>query len=603
MQRLLLSLWLILFLSLDIYSLQVDKYFLLEDVTEENIDDFYAFIEAKAPHEDAFVALQRIAGPYIKAKDWKSAIDIFEEYKSKFPQKVEAINEIISILNAETEGLTEKNLGAVINTSASEYTPILRADMSQIYFSSFNRGTNEKHEDIYMADYSESEGWHSVRKLKGKINTPRNEAAQSLTVDSRRMYVYGNFEDALGRGDLYEFTWDDSIWTNRRHLPSPINTQLYEGDANISTNGDVLFFVSERPGGVGLTQWVQGEPFHGSTFGNTDIYISIKSDTGWSKPINLGKTINTPYAERKPQLHADGKTLYFCSDGHPGLGRLDIFMSKRLREDSWTEWSKPVNLGKELNGPGRDWGMYVTPKGDEAYFSASDKSVNYGLSDIYSIRLPMFARPEPVVAVQGKVIDQEGNPLQAEIIWEDLAQNREISKIQSSSKDGSFFFILPTGKIYGYHAEKDGYYPISKNLDLSKTNKYIKISETLTMVNIDDLLQGSVRINNIFFEYDKAILKPESFPELNRLVKMLKGIPGIKVEINGHTDNIGSADYNIELSEKRALSVINYLKENGLQDIEFIAKGYGKTVPVATNDTDEGRAQNRRVEFRIIKQE
>jgi outer membrane protein OmpA-like peptidoglycan-associated protein len=123
------------------------------------------------------------------------------------------------------------------------------------------------------------------------------------------------------------------------------------------------------------------------------------------------------------------------------------------------------------------------------------------------------------------------------------------------------------------------------------------------MVNIDDLLQGSVRINNIFFEYDKAILKPESFPELNRLVKMLKGIPGIKVEINGHTDNIGSADYNIELSEKRALSVINYLKENGLQDIEFIAKGYGKTVPVATNDTDEGRAQNRRVEFRIIKQE
>ncbi len=607
MQKILLYCWLLLAITCALVSEEQDKYLLLRDADSKNFGALFEYMDANAPSEDAFVALMRIVAPHIKGKDWGTVVTLLNSYSTKFPDKKNEIEKIITILQAPEEKLIEDNLGDIINTASSEFSPILRADMSQIYYTSNPLSRADNQEDIYVANYSETEGWYHASKLRGSVRTRRSEAAQSLSVDGRIMYVYGNYSDSYGRGDLYEFYWQDSLWGGRKHLEAPINTRYYEGDANISTNGDALFFVSERPGSVGETNFVPGNKdtvknyFHGSFFGNTDIYVALKTDSGWSKPINLGSMINTPFAERKPQLHADGKTLYFSSEGHAGLGRLDVYVSRRLSEDSWTEWSEPINLGKEINGSGRDWGIYVIPKGDDAYFSSSDKIHNHGLSDIYKIKLPQFARPYPVVAIDGKVIDQDGNPLQAEIVWEDLSVDKEISKIKSNSSDGKFFFILPAGKKYGYHARKDGYYPISKNLDLSKTNKYNNISDTLTMINIENLVNGTSLINNIFFEYDKAVLMPESFPELNRLVKMLEGLPGVKVEIIGHTDNIGTDEYNLTLSEERAKSVIEYLRNHGLKEMEFIAKGYGKKMPIVNNETDEGRAQNRRVEFRIIK--
>ncbi len=602
MGKFILTIWMILLSTVVLMANNADQSLLLRDVNDSNFEALYDYLDENAPSEDAFVALQRIVAQYLNMKDWQAAIDTYKLFKGMFPNKTKEIDKIIEILQLKEEGIKEENLGDIINSRASETTPVLRADMSQIYFTVYSKDYSKKGDDnIYVSNYDDETGWQYATRLEGGITTPRSEAAQSLTVDGNKLYVFGNYADNLGRGDLYEFDWEDGLWTNRQHLPHPINTKYYDGDAKVTADGNALFFVSERPGGIGETHWV-GRIYHGSKFGNTDIYVCTKTDDGWSEPINLGSTINTPYAERKPQLHADGKTLYFSSEGHPGLGRLDVFVSRRLSDTSWTEWSEPVNLGKEINGSGRDWGFHVIPQGDQAYFSSSDRVVNIGQSDIYKTEIPSFARPYPVVAIQGKVVDQNGNPLQAEIIWEDLGSERVISKITSNSEDGSFFFILPTGKIYGYHAEKNGYYPISKNIDLSETNKYIKITETLTMINIEDLLKGSIRINNIFFEYDKAILKPESFPELKRLIKILKGINGVKVEISGHTDDIGSGEYNMKLSEARAKSVVDFLKNNGLADVEFIAKGYGKTMPVATNDNEEGRSLNRRVEFRLIRE-
>ncbi len=601
MGKLYLAVWILLAFCIEAMANNTDEKLLLRDVNDSNFEALYDFVDKNAPSEDAFVALQRIVGQYIYVKDWDAAIDTYGLFKGMFPNKKEEISKIIEILKAKEEGIKEENQGGRINSRASEFTPILRADMSKMYFTVYSRDFSKKGDDnIFVSNYSEKDGWQAAKRLEGSISTPRSEAAQSLSVDGKTMLVYGNYADNLGRGDLYEFNWDGAKWSDKTHIPYPINTKHYDGDATVSADGNAMFFVSERPGGIGETHWV-GSVFHGSMFGNTDIYVCEKTKNGWGKPINLGAVINTPYAERKPQLHPDGKTLYFSSEGHPGLGRLDVFVSRRLSEDSWTEWSEPVNLGKEINGPGRDWGFFVIPDGNYAYFSSSDKTVNIGQSDIYRTKIPDFAKPYPVVAINGIVVDQNGQPLKAEIIWEDLGADKELSRIYSDAEDGSFFYILPVGKIFGYHAEKEGYYPISKNIDLSKTNKYTQVTDTLTMINIEDLLEGSVRINNIFFEYDKAVLKPESFPELKRLVKMLKGFPEVKVEISGHTDNIGSEDYNMTLSEARAEAVINFLKGNGLEHIEFIAKGYGKSMPVANNSSEDGRSLNRRVEFRVIK--
>ena len=280
-----------------------------------------------------------------------------------------------------------------------------------------------------------------------------------------------------GEFDIYLAEKDSLSW-RMTHLPYPINTKYHEESGNLTSDGKALLFTSDRPGGIGAYVPINQYFYHGSVMGNMDIYISFLTDSGWSKPINLGPTINTPYAERAAYLHPDGKTLYFSSNGHAGLGRLDVFKSVRLREDSWTEWSEPVNLGKEINTANDDWGYNIDIKGDSAFFAINDAPDGYGNWDIYSVTLPKNAKPEKIIIVRGKVTDSGGNPISCVIKWEDLETGEVIGRLRSDPRDGYYFITLNPGRNYGYFADKSGFYPLSKNINLKKTTeekKYMKI--------------------------------------------------------------------------------------------------------------------------------
>jgi outer membrane protein OmpA-like peptidoglycan-associated protein len=331
-------------------------------------------------------------------------------------------------------------------------------------------------------------------------------------------------------------------------------------------------------------------------YGAKDLWVSFPDGPNkWGKPINLGEVINTKEEEFAPFLAADDKTLYFASGGHEGFGGVDVWMTKRL-DDTWTNWSKPVNMGDKINTPGFDSYFSIDAAGEYAYF-ASDKS-GFGKSDIFRIKMPEEAKPDPVVLVYGKVLDKKtGEPIKADILYEYLPSGTEAGKASTSPEDGVYKIVLPFGKNYGFMATSDKYYAITENLDLTNLKEYQEIERNLYLAPIEK--EQAIRLNNIFFEFGKATLKEESYPELKRLIKLLEDNPSITIELSGHTDNVGSDADNLSLSQNRADAVVNYLSENGIKKSRLMAKGYGETKPVSTNDTEEGRQLNRRVEFTV----
>ena len=350
--------------------------------------------------------------------------------------------------------------------------------------------------------------------------------------------------------------------------------------------------------------------FHGGYAGNTDIYVYVETPGGEGQLVNLGPTINTPFAEYSPFLHPDGRTLYFSSEGHYGLGGLDVFVSTRLSDSSWTKWSEPVNLGKELNGPYNDWGFQIATAGDLAYYATAVKKtdcwegdidtprIGCGPSNIYSTELPAIARPAVAVTVSGKVMDPDKNPLEAEIVWNDLTLNKSAGIAKSDPDSGEYLIVLPAGHKYGYSAEKEGYMGASATLDFTGVTAFTEYRHDIILYPFDKLIKEKItlRMNNIFFDFDKATLRSESYHELNRWVDVLKKYPDLKAEIHGHTCSIGTETYNQGLSERRAAAVVNYLVSQGIDRNRLTMKGYGETMPVASNKTQEGRELNRRVE-------
>lgn len=566
----------------------------------EEIKRYQRFIKHNAPCEQAFVALERVAEPYIRAGEWAQAAGVYKRYRGLFDAMDERFAKVIALLEAEEEGLVVANLGQGINTSAHEGLPVPTADGRYLYFTGKDRSDGFGEEDIFVSIF-ENGGWGKAGNL-GTVNTMRNESLCSISADGNRLVLFGNYPGSFGGGDVFYSDRTRQGWGRMQHLPRPINSIYFESDGFMTSDGKAILFTSDRPGNIGEFH-PKDEPFHGNTWGNTDIYVSLVTPDGYSEPVNLGPGINTPFAERTPFLHPDGKTLYFSSDGHYGLGRLDVFKTVRLSEDSWTDWSEPINLGKQINTAGDDWGYTVATSGEVAYFAAYGGYEGHGGYDIYSITLPGQARPEVVATIRGKVTDEKDNPLAAAIKWEDLATGENAGELRSNPQDGSYFIVLPLGANYGYYAEKEGYYPVSKNVDLTEQTEAVDITEDIIMASISEIREKgiAVRINNIFFEFDRYSLKPESFPELDRLAKVLKENPGTRVEIAGHTDDIGSDEYNLELSRKRAQSVATYLISVGCSRTGLIPRGYGEQKPIDTNETEEGRALNRRVEFRFVK--
>lgn len=569
----------------------------------EEIKRYERFIKRNAPNEEAFVALERVAEPYIRAGEWEQAAEVYERYQGLFDTMDERFEKVIALLEAGEEGLVVANLGQGINTSAHEGLPVPTADGRYLYFTGKDRSDGFGKEDIFVSIF-ENGRWGKAENLGAGVtgvNTMRNESLCSISADGNRLILFGNYAGSFGGGDIFYSDRTRQGWGRMQHLPRPINSIYFESDGFISSDGKVILFSSDRPANIGEFH-PKDEPFHGNTWGNTDIYVSLRTPEGYSEPVNLGPCINTHYAERTPFLHPDGKTLYFSSDGHYGLGRLDVFKTVRLSETSWTSWSEPVNLGKEINTAGDDWGYTVATSGEVAYFAAYEVDAGHGGYDIYSITLPSQARPEAVATISGNVMDEKGNSLAAAIKWENLATGENVGELRSNPQDGSYFIVLPLGANYGYYAEKEGYYPVSKNVDLTEQTEAVDITEDIALASISEIRQKgtAVRINNIFFDFDRYSLWPESFPELNRLAKILKENPETRVEIAGHTDDIGSDEYNLELSRKRAQSVVGYLISAGCSRTGLIPRGYGEQKPIDTNETEQGRAVNRRVEFKFL---
>lgn len=560
-------------------------------------------IKLYAPSEDAFIALQYLASPSIFEKDWKRAVKIYSDYENKFPDFTERIDRIIEILNAPEMKLRLQNMGGNINSLGREYSPVISPDMKKIYYTGRDREDNIGGEDVYISYYVNNR-WMIAKPLTNKINTESNEYINSISADGNTLVLFGNYLNALGRGDNFFTEKTKNGFTEVEQYPEPINSKFWDADAYLTADGKAIIFSSERPGGIGEFHQ-KGEYHHGMLWGNTDLYVVLKeADGSWGKTaVNLGPVINTKYTERTPFLHPDGKTLYFSSDGHPGLGKSDVFKVVRLNDSSWTEWSEPVNLGKEINTPQEDWGYKISTDGKIAYFSTIN-DVGFGEEDIYYVELPEEVQPaSDVVTINGKVLDENGNPVEANIKWEDVELKKEVGTAKTDPVTGEYFIALPTGRYYAYYADVKGFYSVVNYLDLTAAKAFEQISTNMNVISIEELKKSgkAIKIENIFFDSGKYDLKDESHEALNLLYRFMHANPELLVELNAHTDNIGSDQFNLNLSNERANSVVNYLVSIGIEATRLIPQGFGETSPVAPNDTEEGRALNRRVEFRLRK--
>lgn len=477
------------------------------------------------------------------------------------------------------------NLGPAVNTHLDEYWPSLSASENTLVITvrkpmltPTGEPSGRHQEDFYITHRNEQNEWIPVSNIGPPINTPHfNEGAQSLTADGKTMY----YTICRGVCNLYVTHRDEQgNWGNPQSLPEPVNLPYTsEKQPSVSPDGKTLYFVSNRPEGLG----------------QFDIWRSHKLEGNqWSKPENLGDSINTKYNEQSPFIHFDNKTLYFSSNGRVGMGGLDIYMSKQVNDSTW---SSPKNLGYPINTHNDEDGLIVNAKGTMAYYS-SDIDPNMG-RDIFMFDIPQEIQPTPTSYISGKITDaRSGWPIMANFSLVDLSTNNAIAESQASSS-GTFFLTIPTNRSYAFFASAPGYLFHSEHFDLtgvhSAEKPYRKDIE-LNPIRIG----GTMVMRNIFFGTDSYLLKDESVAELKKIFELLTLNPTVKIEVGGHTDNVGSANYNQTLSENRARSVAQFLVDQGITQSRVTWKGYGLTKPIGDNATVDGRAENRRTEIRIM---
>lgn len=481
------------------------------------------------------------------------------------------------------------NMGDSINSTAKEYLPMLTADEQSIIFTRMKpkpvqrqgMGNNNFEEDFYISEKSR-EGWSLARPLGPPINTPLNEGGQCISPDGRSLYFTGcDRPEGLGSCDIYFSQKTGESWSEPVNLGSRVNSREWDSQPTISFDGNTLYFTSTRPGG----------------FGGSDIWKCVKGpDKTWGSATNMGNVINTAANENSPCIHTDNQTLFFSSNGHPGMGDADLFIS---RLDPSGQWGIPLNLGYPINTTGEEFSLFVSNDGKTGYFS-TERLKGSGSLDLYSFELYPEARPQIVSYVKGKVTDDSGKvPLGASFEIIDNETGKIVVRSSSDRMNGEFLVCLPIGKDYGLNVSKEGYLFYSDHFSC-KTAAAIKNAYILNIPMKQARAGEKVILRNIFFETGSFELKSESFPELGKLISFLNVNPKIKIEVSGHTDNVGDEKSNLTLSGKRAQAVYDYLVKAAIAPVRLSFKGYGETKPVADNDTEDGRTQNRRTEFNIL---
>lgn len=558
---------------------------------------------------------------------WDEAIKYYQLYLTKLQTKpklyvmdIEDIAKKISECNtgkelsANPERVFVDNLGASVNSSFAEYGPVITADESTIIFTARRDNStggmkderNSYFEDIYISTRQNGK-WSPSRHLSKNINSNEHDATAGLSSDGSKLYVY-RYQKKDG-GDLYESTLFGNDWEVPVHMNRNINSKFHESSVSQSFDGRRIYFISDKDNGIG----------------DRDIYFSDMDVKGeWGMAKNVGTELNTRYAEEGVFIHPDGKTIYFSSKGHKTMGGYDIFKS------TWEngKWTTPQNLGYPINGPDDDVFFVVSGSGKRAYF-ASAKQGGFGEKDLYRItflgpeKKPMLNTEDQLMALaanpvsdlkmeaavetksakltilKGVITDAKTNqPLEASIDLIDNTANVVLATFKSNSASGKYLVSLPSGKNYGIAVKKENYLFHSENFIIPEGADYQEYTKDVALKKIE--IGSTIVLRNIFFDFDKATIRPESANELDRLIKLLTDNPTLKIELGSHTDSKGSDDYNMKLSDNRSKSVVDYLIGKGIAAPRLVAKGYGETKPIDTNDTDTGRQNNRRTEFKIL---
>lgn len=550
-----------------------------------------------------------------KFKSAKEHLEKFLSYdnlkpitRSRAKRKIESCEFAIEAMNNPVP-FNPINLSDKINTFYDEYWPSLTADEQTLVITRLipkeliqhdvNQSENEAtqqnvyqdkrpiipgktdvQEDFYVS-VKENGMWSEAINLGKPLNTDGNEGAQTIKVDGSIMYFTAcNRPGGKGRCDIYSSIKENGKWSEPLNLNSPVNSADWEAQPSISADGKTLYFVSNRSGG----------------FGQKDIWYTNLNEYGtWSSPQNLGVNINSAGQEQSPFIHPDNKTLYFASDGIIGMGGFDLY-KVTLNEDG--TWNEPMNLGYPINTTYDEIGLIVNAVGDMAYFS-SDRLSNRG-KDIFQFELYKEARPGRVSYIKGKVFDADTKEsLVAKFELINLETKEVVMEAESEALHGEFLVCIPTDHNYALNVSKDKYLFFSENFELKGvheiTDPYLKD------VALKPIKPGEkIILRNIFYATDSYELEDESIAELTKLLEFLNTNKGLRIEISGHTDNVGTSDYNNELSDNRAKSVYNYLINKGINKDRLTYKGYGESQPITTNDTEQGRAENRRTEIKIL---
>lgn len=567
---------------------------------------------------------------------WEEALGYYKEYKIavnaqsnlKGYEKEDILKEVNKRIQECENGkyfsenpvnVVIQNLGEPINTEFPEYGVVISADESIMYFTSRRPGSTGFHEtdkegheqnyaeDVYVSIHNEDGTWSEPKGIGPQINSYRHDATVALSPDAQTLLVY-KADNHLG--GIYHCELEGDVWGHPRKLKH-IDTDAHESSACYSPDQQMLFFVSDKKK---------------DSYGGKDIFYSVwdKEKEEWSMPSNLGPKVNTEYDEEAVFMHADGKTLYFSSKGHTTMGGFDVFQT--VLQDS--VWSQPVNLGYPVNSSEDDVFLVMAANGRHGYYATHHRD-SYGEKDIYKIIFlgedkelvstledPLLAGvsnpvsihvPEPSAPImssettllKGVIKDKDSNTsVSATIEITDNETHEVIATYKSNSKTGKYLLTLPSGKNYGITVVSDDYLFHSENLNIPSYSTYKEIFKEIDLAKID--VGALIVLKNIFFDSRESTIRKESIPELERLVELLKSNPSIKIEISGHTDNIGAEDYNKNLSEERAKAVVDYLIKKSVDTARLEYAGFGYSKPISSNETEEGRQLNRRTEFKVI---
>lgn len=556
-----------------------------------------------------------LAQAYQFSNNYEKALDHYMAFRPKaydkflVDQYIKQCNMGIEYVNNPKDVKIE-NLGPVVNSTSHDYAPLITADESTLIFTSRRKGStgnevasdNNFYEDIYITR-KQNDTWTPPEKLGENINTPFHDAAIAFAPDGKQVFIYYS----VGNGDIFVSNLDGDNWSKPKPLGANINSKYRELSASLTADGKKLYFSSDRPGG----------------FGGLDIYVSELQDDGtWGPAVNAGPKINTKEDEDAPFIHPEDNMLYFSSRGHYGMGGYDIFRSPNVNG----KWGRPRNLGFPIN-TARDEIYFVIGASNKTGYYATAKNDGLGGNDIYSILMDQrdyvamqktksidteeSSEPEielkidknlssALIVFSGNVIDANTKePVRAKLVLSDNSKNLVVAVKYTDPKSGKFEIQIPANQNYGLTVEKDGYLFHSRSFKKTTLTANKKINATIRLKPAD--VGSRVILKNIFFDSGKSDIKPESISELDRIYELLNRTPNLRVQINGHTDNVGDANYNKTLSRKRAKAVERYLISYGIVPGRLSAKGFGEEKPLVSNDDEiGGREINRRTEIEII---